>query len=587
MPVYQAPIRDMQFILNDVLQCEQNILQFPDFSEFNQELVDVVLDSAGKFCENELFPLNHVGDQQGCTLTNGEVKTPDGFKQAYQAFVENGWPALSADPQYGGQGLPKTVQLMIEEMVISSNVAFSLYSCLTYGVCLGIQHHADQALKDKYLPKLVSGQWAGTMCLTESHCGSDLGLLRSKATPNDDDSYSISGTKIFITSGEHDLTDNIIHLVLARLPDAPEGVKGISLFLVPKFIVNDDGSLGDRNPVYCASLEHKMGIKGSSTCVMNFDNAKGFLVGEPHRGLFSMFTVMNIERLNIGLEGLALAETAYQNALQYAKERVQGRSSQSKEKSPEPILVHPDVRRMLLTIKAFTEGSRAFSAWTGMQIDIAAHHPDAAQRDIANGLVALMTPVVKAYFTDTGFEACNHALQVFGGHGYIAETGVEQYVRDARIAQIYEGTNGIQALDLVRRKVIFDQGKMITHFMELVQSFINDNKSSEFAQPCADALARLKHCTNWLLDNAASDVDGVNAAATDYLKLFALTINAYFWAQMAVVANDKIAQDKTFYEAKLHTARFFMQRVLPQTLNLEQSICAGAESIMAMQEDMF
>lgn len=592
MPTYTAPLRDMHFVLNELWNLDDVLAGLDGFDEINSELAEVVLKEAAKINEQLFFPLNRTGDEQGCQFNNGEVKTPEGFKEAYQTLVEGGWPSLATDPEFGGQGFPQMINMLIEEMMCSSNVSFSLYSGLTRGVYDAITAHGTDELKQRYLPSMSEGKWTGVMCLTESHSGTDLGLLRTKAEPLDNGTYKLSGTKIFITGGDHDLTENIIHLVLARLPDAPAGVKGISLFLVPKFHVNDDGSLGERNAVHCGAIEHKMGIKGSSTCVMNYDGATGYLVGEANKGLNAMFTVMNIERISIGMQGLGLAEIAYQNARDYAKERLQGRAPKGPlypDKAADPIIVHPNIRRSLLTIRAYNEGARALAVWVCKHIDMIDTHPDEAQREHAGAIAQLFTPIVKAFFTDYGFEACNLALQVFGGHGYISEWGMEQFVRDARIAQIYEGTNDVQALDLVRRKLISNKGAYLKLFTDEVKQFIAENNASnaeEFITPLQHALDQLTEISEWIITQSENDPALAASVATDYLRLFSLTALAYMWAKAAVVAMDKKGSDD-FYTTKIQTARFYMQCLLPQTESLCQTIKAGSEPMMAMAIESF
>lgn len=598
MPSYKAPLRDMRFIVHELWNLPQFCQDTPYFQQVDPEIIDPILEEAAKVAENVLMPLNQSGDQEGVRFANGEITTPKGFKEAYQQLIAGGWMSLYADPQYGGQGLPKMLQILLDEMLASSNVAFSLYTVLTQGAYQALLLHANDAIKQLYLPYLVSGQWSGTMCLTEPHCGTDLGLLRTKAEPQSDDSYKLTGTKIFITSGEHDLTENILHAVLARTTDAPAGVKGISLFLVPKFLVNSDGSLGERNGVYCGSIEHKMGIKASSTCVMNFDGAIGYLIGEKNQGMKAMFSMMNAERLNIGLEGLALAETAYQNALTYAKERLQGRAATGvkyPDKMADPIIVHPDVRRMLLTIKAQNEAARALACWVANLIDIAKHHSDEAKRVQADGLVALLTPVIKAYFTDYGFDACNMALQILGGHGYVKEWGMEQYVRDVRIAQIYEGTNGVQALDLVKRKLIANRGEYVDQFSLYITEFIaqkrHETELSEFILPLENAQHLLRDSSDWIIAGAEKNPNEIGAGAYDYLHLLGLVALAFMWAKMADVAYAKLAiseqQEKSFYRAKIHTARFFYQRILPKITALNQAIHSGSDVIMVLDDNEF
>lgn len=588
MANYKAPIQDMQFVLHDVFKADDLWASMPTTSEVTPDLVSAILEEGARVCENELFPINRQGDEEGCTWKDGEVTTPTGFKEAYATYAESGWLSLGGDPEFGGQGMPKMLTVMFEEMVYAANTSFALYPALTAGACLCLLHHASDELKQTYLPPMYEGRWSGSMCLTEPHCGTDLGIMKTKAVPGDNGTYQISGTKIFITGGEHDLTENIIHLVLAKLPDAPAGPKGISLFVVPKFKVNADGSLGERNLLACGSIEHKMGIKGSATCVMNFDGAEGYLVGEEHRGLAAMFTMMNYERLSIGLQGVGLGDVSYQLARDYARERIQSRSPAGKvqpDQVADPIIVHPDVRRMLLTQRAYTEGGRAFAAYVGMWLDMAKGHPDEATRTKAADLVALLTPVAKAYFTDRGLDATVLGQQVLGGHGYIREWGLEQFVRDARIAQIYEGTNGIQALDLMGRKVAANQGAYFQSFREEVQGFVDANPElTEFTGPLADALDRLNDATQAVLNQVKDDPNAIGAASCDYLNLFGLTAYAYMWSMMARAAE---GQDSEFHRTKLATARFFMQRLLPESLGYHAKVLAGSDTLMSTPAEAF
>jgi alkylation response protein AidB-like acyl-CoA dehydrogenase len=585
----------MQFVLHELLDVERSFADLPGGEEASADIIDAILEEAAKLCENVVFPTNRTGDTEGCRFDDGEVKTPTGFKQAYEAIAEGGWTGLAGDPQYGGQGLPHTLSVFFEEMLQSSNMALSLYTGLTRGTCIAIRAHGTEELKEKFLPKLTAGAWTGVMCLTESQCGTDLGLLRTRATPAGDGSYRVSGTKIFITGGEQDLTENILHMVLARVPDAPPGVKGISMFLVPKFLVNDDGSLGERNQVHCGSIEHKMGIKGASTCVMNYEDAVGYLIGEEHKGLQAMFSMMNHERLMVGQEGLALAEVAYQSAVEYARERLQGRSlsgAKFPDKPADPIIVHPDVRRMLLTGRACNEAARALFGWVSLQVDLAERHPDATVREHADDLVALLTPVIKAYFSDYGSEVCNLSLQVFGGHGYINEWGMEQLVRDARIAQIYEGANGIHALDLVGRKLSMHDGRLVKRYLGVVKEFLSehdgDDSLEEFTAPLTDALDRLEDATRWIAEAGGRDPEEIGATSYDYLKLMAMVSFAYMWARSAAVALPKVEGDNTgFYEAKLATGRFFMKRLLPQVAALSTSLKAGSDTLMGLEAESF
>jgi alkylation response protein AidB-like acyl-CoA dehydrogenase len=596
MTVYRAPQRDMRFVLHELLGVEP-LAQLPGYEEVSGELMDQVIEEGAKLCEGVLFPINRTGDR-GCVYENGVVRTPEGFKDAYDAFVAGGWTGLAADPEYGGQGLPKTLKCVVDEMVCSANLAFSTYPGLSGGAYHAISLHADAELKAHYLPKLALGRWSGTMCLTEPQCGTDLGLIRTRAEPNGDGSHALTGTKIFISAGEHDLSENIVHLVLARLPDAPRGIKGISLFLVPKFLPKDDGEAGPRNGVMCAGIEHKMGLAGSATCVMNFDAATGWLLGEPHRGMRAMFTMMNDARLEVGIQGLGVAETAYQSAVAYARERLQGRAltgAKQPERPADPILVHPDVRRMLLTMRALTEGERALAYWIGMAIDRAAREPDPLARQAAEDLVALMTPIVKAYFTDQGSACTNLGVQVMGGHGYIREWGMEQLVRDARITQLYEGANGIQALDLVGRKLPAHYGRCLRTFFHPVMAFIEQHQAdaalAEFVLPLAKAFARLQQITLHVAQTGLRNPDEAGAASSDYLRLFALVAMAYIWARMAQIAQARLAAgadgESSFYAAKIRTARFFMTKLLPETSALFAQIMAGAAPVMEFQDADF
>ncbi len=595
MVTYKAPLEDIRFVLYELLGYEETIAALPDYGEATRDMVDAVLDEAARFCENELLPLNGPGDLEGCTLENGNVRTPKGFKEAYRAFTEAGWTGLACDPALGGQGLPNVLQFVLEELICSTNLSFGVYPGLSHAGYSTLVLHSSDEQRRLFLQQIVEGKWTSSMCLTEPQCGTDLGLVRTKAVPNGNNTYKITGAKIFISAGEHDLTENIIHLVLARLPDAPSGTRGISLFIVPKFLVAPDGSLGARNGVTCGSIEHKMGIKASSTCALNFDAAEGYLVGEPNKGMRYMFSMMNTARLAIGLQGLGLAETAYQSAVAYARERLQGRSlsgAKFPEKPADPIIVHPDVRKNLLTIRAYNEGARALALWVGMAMDLAAKHPDPGRRKEADDFVALMTPVIKAFVTDYGFEATNLGLQVFGGYGYIRDFGMEQLVRDARIAQIYEGTNGIQALDLVGRKMPQHAGRLLRRFFHPVSQFIEENANNtelqEFVGPLAKAFGRLQQVTLWVAQEGLKDREQAGAAAGEYLRMFALVALAYLWARMAKVALGKLGGEKdAFYQAKLATARFYMRRLLPQTSSLMAAIMSGAGSIMDVREEWF
>ncbi|HET8707457.1 MAG TPA: acyl-CoA dehydrogenase C-terminal domain-containing protein [Pseudomonadales bacterium] len=592
MATYKAPLDDIRFILWEVFKADEFWAQMDDTRDVTRDVADAVLEEGGKICEKVLFPINRSGDEEGCQYNNTVVTTPAGFKEAFKTYAEGGWVGLSGDPEYGGQGMPKTLTVAFEEMLFGVNSSFALYPTLTAGASLCLLKHANDELKQIYLPKLYSGEWAGTMCLTEGHSGSDLGIIKTRAVENGDGTYAISGSKIFITGGEHDLTRNHIHLVLAKLPNAPEGPKGISLFLVPKFFVNPDGSLGERNSVACGSIEHKMGIKASATCVMNFDGAKGWLVGELNQGLNCMFTMMNYERLSIGLQGLGSSEVAYQSAVQYAKERLQGRAATGAaypDKVADPIIVHPDVRRMLLTIRANNEAGRAFAAYVGLALDASKSHPDAAVRKAADNKVALLTPVAKAYFSDKGLEGCVLGQQVFGGHGYVREWGMEQLVRDVRIAQIYEGTNGIQAFDLLGRKIGRTQGAMLQPFVDEIENYIAAQQGNaalvEFLPELSAALNRLKTATAYVLNSSKTDANEFSAACVEYLHLFGLVSYAHMWALMVEVAAPKAADP--FYADKVAVARFFYKRLLPQAASLQAAIEAGSASMMSLDAARF
>ncbi len=596
MPVYTPPIDDIKFLMNEVLNAD-DLSKLPGYEEFSEDLGDQIIEEGGKICEEIFFPLNQSGDEEGCILKDGEVKTPVGFKEAYQTFAENGWCGLACDPDYGGMGMPQLINTCMKEMISSANMSLGMYPGLSYGAYEALHKFGSKELQDLYIPKLVEGTWSGTMCLTEPHCGTDLGLIKTKADPQDDGTYKVTGTKIFISAGEHDLTENIVHLVLAKLPDAPDGVRGISLFIVPKFLPTEDGEPGDRNAVTCGSLEHKMGIKANATCVMNFDDATGWLVGEKHKGLRAMFAMMNDARLGVAMQGLGIAEIAYQNAVMYAKDRLQMRSltgTKAPDKPADPIIVHPDVRRMLMISKAVTEGARAMSYWTGMHADIALKHEDEKERQRADDTVALMTPILKAYLTDMGSEVANLAVQVYGGHGYIHEWGVEQYVRDARIAQIYEGTNGIQALDLVGRKMPQNFGRLLRRFFHPAQDFINEHQGnkemSEFIFPFAKAFMKLQQATAMVAQKGLVNADEAGAASSDYLRQFALVAMAFMWCKMVLVAQEKLKSgegDQDFYDAKIKTAQFFMVRMLPEADSRFKMVMAGGDTLMELKEAQF
>lgn len=591
MPEYKAPLRDMQFVLHEVLDSEAHY-QAIGAEDASRDMVDAIMGEAAKFCEEVLAPLNQVGDKEGCTWNDGVVTTPTGFKEAYQQWTENGWPSLSNPVEYGGQGMPDSIGNMVSEMVSTANWAWGMYPGLSHGAMNTLELHGTDEQKDTYLTKLVSGEWTGTMCLTEPHCGSDLGTLKSKAEPQADGSYAISGTKIFISAGEHDMVDNIVHIVLARLPDAPEGTKGISLFIVPKVLPD-----GTRNEVQCGSIEHKMGIHGNATCVMNFDAAKGFLIGPPNQGLKCMFTFMNFARLGTAMQGVASAELSFQGALAYAKDRLAMRSlsgPKAPEKAADPIIVHPDVRRMLLTQKAFAEGGRAMLMHASQLVDTVKRSQDEDARKDADDLLSFLTPIAKAFLTEVGTEAANHGVQVFGGHGYIQEWGMEQIVRDNRIAQLYEGTTGIQALDLLGRKVLMSQGEMLKKFTKIVHKFCKASSAKGALKPIVARLAEANKewgdMTMKLGMKAMKNREEVGGAAVDYLMYSGYITLGYYWALMAEKAQQAIdagASDVDFYNAKIKTATFYFQRILPRIESHKQAMLAGVDSMMDLDEEHF
>lgn len=596
MPIYNAPVKDMKFVLNDLLGLDK-MTNLPGFEDATPDMVDAILSEGAKMMSDVIQPLNQVGDNEGCTWKDGEVTTPTGFKEAFDAYREGGWMGIDADPKYGGQGLPHVIGIALAEMMSSANMAFGMYPGLTHGAHASIHKHGTEEQKQTWLPKMVTGEWTGTMNLTEPHCGTDLGLMRTKAVPQEDGTYKVTGTKIFISAGEHDMADNIVHLVLAKIPGGPEGIKGVSLFIVPKFNLDENENPADRNGVSCGSIEHKMGIHGNSTCVMNFEDANGFLLGEAHKGMKAMFTMMNAARLGVGVQGMSQAEVAYQNAVVYAKDRIQGRSIsgvKQPEKAADSIIVHPDIRRNLLMCRAFTEGARALGLWAGLQVDLAEKHPDADVRRDADDALGLLTPVIKAYFTDMGFELSATAMQCYGGHGYIKEWGMEQFVRDARITQIYEGANGVQALDLVGRKIPANLGRSLRTFFHPVDAFIQENvmdpEMKTFVMPLAKAFAKLQQGTALIAEKGMKNPDEAGAASTEYLRMFGLVALGFMWARMAKLAKQKLADgtdDPQFYETKLVTARFFFERMIPDVSSLLVKMSAGAENLMELDAEAF
>ena len=596
MPAYRAPIQDIGFLLNNVFTADTLFSSMPGTEEVSTDLTSAIVEEAGKIAEGLLAPINQSGDQQSCQYNDGVVTTPDGFKEAYKAYAEGGWAGLTGEVAYGGQGMPKTLSALIEEMSFAANSSFALFTIITTGATLTLSQHGSEELKQRYLPKMYEGVWTGTMCLTEPHAGTDLGMIKTRAVPNADGSYSLSGTKIFITAGEHDLAENIIHLVLAKLPDAPAGPRGISLFLVPKMLVDEQSELtGERNGVRCGSIEHKMGIKASPTCVMNFDEAKGYLVGELNNGLSHMFTMMNYERLSMGLQANGLADSAYQVAAAYAKERVQGRAPtgpQQPEASADPLLVHPDVRRLLLTIRANVLAGRSLSIFAAMQLDISRFHPEADARARADKLVSLLIPVQKAYCTDRGFDACVMAQQVLGGHGYVAEWGLEQNVRDARIAQIYEGANGVQALDLMGRKTVRANGELLALLSEEMDAFVAAQADVAAMQPYLSSLATcrsvLAEATRFVIEGASKNPEEIGAASYAYMELMGLTLYCFMWQRiLAAALADKNGNNAEYLDGLVKVGEFFLARQVPRVHSLLAEIEAGSDSLMAMAANQF
>ena len=581
MPIYNAPVEEMMFLF-DHLKDNKNYKEIDKYKEINSDLVKDVLQQAAKINQELILPLAKIGDEKPCVYENGIVRSPPGYKEAYKKFIEDGWTSLSCDPKYGGQGMPKTVSTFFEEMLSSSSLSFKLYSELSIGAYNCILHHADEKIKNKYLPKIVEGKWSGTMCLTESHCGTDLGLLKTKAVKQKDNSFKITGQKIFITSGDHDLTENIIHLVLARVPGSPSGTKGISLFLVPKFIVKDDGSIGPRNGVNTGSIETKMGIKGSPTCVLNFEDATGYMIGPENKGLSSMFTMMNLERIVVGIQGLGISETAYQNALSYAKERKQGKANNSNNKDADLIIKHADIRRSLMNMKSLIEGQRSLAFWVSQQIDVSLNHSDSTIKKNANDMVSMMTPLIKSFFTDIGMEITNDAIQVFGGYGYTKDQGIEQLFRDNRITPIYEGTNSVQAIDLVYRKILNNKiyDNYIAQITKEVQEYDKNKELTLFVQKFQKYIELINNFTSWLIEKNKNSKDDVSAACNDYLKVLGYLGLAHSWLKILKVSYDKYDTNKIFFEDKINTAKYYFDKILPRAQSHYLSAVTGSESLM-------
>ena len=581
MPIYNAPVEEMMFLF-DHLKDNKNYKEIDKYKEINSDLVKDILQQAAKINQELILPLAKIGDEKPCVYENGIVRSPPGYKEAYKKFIEDGWTSLSCDTKYGGQGMPKTVSTFFEEMLSSSSLSFKLYSELSIGAYNCILHHADEQIKNKYLPKIVEGKWSGTMCLTESHCGTDLGLLKTKAVKQKDNSYKLSGQKIFITSGDHDLTENIIHLVLARVPGSPSGTKGISLFLVPKFVVKDDGSIGPRNGVNTGSIETKMGIKGSPTCVLNFENATGYMIGPENKGLSSMFTMMNLERIVVGIQGLGISETAYQNALSYAKERKQGKANNSNNKDADLIIKHADIRRSLMNMKSLIEGQRSLAFWVSQQIDVSLNHSNSTIKKNANDMVSMMTPLIKSFFTDIGMEITNDAIQVFGGYGYTKDQGVEQLFRDNRITPIYEGTNSVQAIDLVFRKILNNNiyNNYISQISKEIQEYEKNEELALFVQKFQKYVELINNFTSWLIEKNKNSKDDVSAACNDYLKVLGYLGLAHSWLKILKVSYDKYDTNKSFFEDKINTATYYFDKILPRAQSHYLSAVTGSKSMM-------
>ncbi|UAB77120.1 acyl-CoA dehydrogenase C-terminal domain-containing protein [Erythrobacter sp. SCSIO 43205] len=597
MPTYTAPTRDTRFVLNEMLDLA-SYGNLPGFENATQDMIDTIVNEAGKFCSEVLAPINQSGDEEGCTRhEDGSVTTPKGFKEAYDAYVEAGWATLAKPEEFGGQGLPHTLAMVLEEFTASANQAFGMYPGLTNGASAALEAAGTQEQKEAYLPKMITGEWSGTMNLTEPHCGTDLGLIRTKAEPQSDGSYKITGTKIFISAGEHDLTSNIIHLVLAKTPGAPDSSKGISLFIVPKFILDENGEPGERNGVTCGSIEKKMGIHANATCVLNYDGATGYMLGEENKGLAAMFVMMNAARLGVGLQGLAQAEVSYQNAVTYALDRRQGRALSGPaepEAKADPIFVHPDVRRMLMDAKVFNEGMRALCLWGALQVDLTHKAQTEEERQLADDLIGLMTPVIKGYGTDKGYDIANNMQQVYGGHGYVKEWGMEQFVRDSRIAMIYEGTNGVQAMDLCGRKLASKGGRAVQAFFKMIDDEIAEAKSNEtladLATKLEKALGEQKQATMWFMQNAMANPNHLGAGAHHYMHIMGIVTLGFFWLKQAKTASAALAgdpQDKAFYEAKMTSAAYYAERFLPDAGALRRKLEAGSENMMALPEEAF